>query len=174
MDDATEVAVRAGREGDLAALTEIYNEYVRATPITFDTEPFTVEARRPWLRAHPEHGPHRLFVAEDGGRILGYATSSAFRPKAAYSTSVEVTVYCAPDAGGRGIGTRLYEALFEALSAEDVHRAYAGVTQPNEASVRLHARFGFRPVGTYREVGRKFGRYYDVAWFEKDLGAGRG
>lgn len=172
MDDATEVTIRAGRESDLGALTEIYNAYVRDTPITFDTEPFTVEARLPWLRAHPEHGPHRLFVAEDGGGILGYATSSAFRPKAAYSTSVEVTVYCAPDAGGRGIGTRLYGALFKALGDEDVHRAYAGVTQPNEASVRLHARFGFRPVGTYREVGRKFGRYYDVAWFEKELGDG--
>ncbi|WP_420034134.1 N-acetyltransferase family protein [Streptomyces sp. cg28] len=175
MDDATEVRVRGGYEEDLAALTEIYNAYVRDTPITFDTEPFTVDARRPWLRAHPDHGPHRLFVAEetgDGGRILGYATSSAFRPKAAYSTSVEVTVYCAPDAGGRGIGTLLYEALFKALGGEDVHRAYAGVTQPNEASVRLHTRFGFRPVGTYREVGRKFGRYYDVAWFEKELSDG--
>ncbi|MFD8567651.1 GNAT family N-acetyltransferase [Streptomyces sp. NPDC059639] len=175
MSDATEATVRAGRESDLEALTELYNEYVRATPITFDTEPFTAEARRPWLDAHPNHGPHRLFVAEeagDGGRILGYATSSAFRPKAAYSTSVEVTVYCAPDAGGRGVGTLLYEALFKALADEDVHRAYAGVTQPNEASVRLHTRFGFRPIGTYREVGRKFGRYYDVAWFEKDLNDG--
>ncbi|MEU6844523.1 N-acetyltransferase family protein [Streptomyces sp. NPDC046716] len=173
MTDATEVTIRAGRASDLGALTEIYNGYVRDTPITFDTEPFTVEARRPWLHAHPPHGPHRLFVAEetkDGGRVLGYATSSAFRPKAAYSTSVEVTVYCAEGAGGRGVGTLLYEALFEALSDEDVHRAYAGVTQPNEASVRLHTRFGFRPVGTYREVGRKFGRYHDVAWFEKELG----
>ncbi|MFJ4715068.1 GNAT family N-acetyltransferase [Streptomyces sp. NPDC088785] len=165
-----DVVIRDGREADLGALTRLYNEYVRTTPITFDTEPFTEEARRPWLHAHPPHGPHRLLVAEDGDRILGYATSSAFRPKAAYSTSVEVTVYCAPDAGGRGIGTRLYEALFEALSGEDVHRAYAGVTQPNEASVRLHTRFGFRPIGTYHEVGRKFGRYHDVAWFEKDLG----
>jgi phosphinothricin acetyltransferase len=82
---------------------------------------------------------------------------------------VEVTVYLAPHAGGRGIGTLLYTALFEALAEEDVHRAYAGVAQPNEASTRLHERFGFRHVGTYREVGRKFGRYWDVAWYEKDL-----
>ncbi|MBO1337192.1 GNAT family N-acetyltransferase [Streptomyces sp. VRA16 Mangrove soil] len=173
MSDVTpDVIIRPGSEADLEALTDLYNAYVRTTPITFDTEPFTAEARRPWLLAHPDHGPHRLFVAEEtvaGGRVLGYATSSAFRPKAAYSTSVEVTVYCAPDAGGRGIGTQLYEALFKALESEDVHRAYAGVTQPNEASVRLHTRFGFRPIGTYREVGRKFGRYYDVAWFEKEL-----
>ncbi|WP_338699238.1 N-acetyltransferase family protein [Streptomyces sp. Q6] len=171
----TAVQVRPGVEGDLVALTDLYNHYVRETPITFDTAVFTPEERRPWLLSHPEDGRHRLLVAqerEDGtsGPILGYATSSPFRAKAAYDTSVEVTVYCAPGAGGRGIGTLLYKALFEALADEDIHRAYAGVTQPNEASVRLHERFGFSHVGTYREVGRKFGSYWDVAWYEKSLG----
>ncbi|MFI5759260.1 GNAT family N-acetyltransferase [Streptomyces sp. NPDC051569] len=168
----TEVQVRAGCESDLDALTEIYNHYIHETAITFDTVAFTPEERLPWLRSHPEDGPHRLLVAEDvpSARILGYATSSAFRPKAAYATSVEVSVYCAPDAGGRGIGTLLYSALFDALKGEDLHRAYAGITQPNEASARLHARFGFRPAGTHEEVGRKFGRYWDVAWYEKHLG----
>ncbi|MFF4032162.1 GNAT family N-acetyltransferase [Streptomyces sviceus] len=173
--DRTEVQVRPGVEGDLGALTDLYNHYVRETPITFDTAAFTPEERRPWLLSHPEDGPYRLRVATDtdstgtSQRILGYATSSPFRAKPAYATSVEVTVYLAPDAGGRGIGTLLYKALFEALAGEDVHRAYAGITQPNEASTRLHERFGFRCVGTYREVGRKFGRYWDVAWYEKDL-----
>ncbi|MFF2513027.1 GNAT family N-acetyltransferase [Streptomyces sp. NPDC058086] len=176
--ERTEVQVRPGVEADLDALTAIYNHYVRETPITFDTAVFTPEERRPWLLSHPEDGPHRLMVATDtdsqgtpgnAQRILGYATSSAFRPKPAYATSVEVTIYLAPDAGGRGVGTLLYKALFEALADEDVHRAYAGIAQPNEASVRLHERFGFRHVGTYREVGRKFGRYWDVAWYEKDL-----
>ncbi|MCW2873777.1 MAG: N-acetyltransferase [Streptomyces oryziradicis] len=168
--------VRPAGEDDLADLTEIYNHYVRETPITFDLEPLTPQQRRPWLLSHPEDGPHRLLVAcgGPGGRILGYATSSPFRPKAAYATSVETSVYCAPDAGGRGTGTLLYKALFEALREEDVHRAYAGIAQPNEASVRLHARFGFQPVGVYREVGRKFGRYWDVAWYEKDLSPGTG
>ncbi|WP_217206503.1 GNAT family N-acetyltransferase [Streptomyces sp. AC550_RSS872] len=171
----TEVQVRPGVEGDLEALTDLYNHYVRETPITFDTAVFTPEERRPWLLSHPEDGPHRLMVAVEGGsggksqRILGYATSSAFRPKPAYGTSVEVTVYLAPDAGRRGVGTLLYKALFEALAEEDVHRAYAGIVTPNEASARLHERFGFRHVGTYREVGRKFGRYWDVAWYEKEL-----
>ncbi|OKK15505.1 GCN5 family acetyltransferase [Streptomyces sp. CB02488] len=188
----TEAQVRPGIEGDLEALTDIYNHYVRETALTFDTAPFTPGQRLPWLRSYPVDGPHRLLVAQDvrnvdapgadgpdtdgpdtGGpatRILGYATSSAFRPKAAYSTSVEVSVYCAPGAAGRGIGTLLYTALFEALAGEDLHRAYAGITQPNEASVRLHDRFGFRHLGTYAEVGRKFGRYWDVAWYEKHLG----
>ncbi|MGW3934453.1 N-acetyltransferase family protein [Streptomyces phaeochromogenes] len=169
--ERTEVQVRPGVESDLDALTDIYNHYVRETPITFDTATFTPVERRPWLLSHPEDGPHRLMVATagDSQRILGYATSSAFRPKPAYETSVEVTIYLAPDAGGRGVGTLLYKALFAALTDEDLHRAYAGIAQPNEASVRLHERFGFRHVGTYREVGRKFGRYWDVAWYEKEL-----
>ncbi|MEV6292427.1 N-acetyltransferase family protein [Streptomyces sp. NPDC051896] len=167
----TEVQVRPGVEEDLDALTAIYNHYVRETAITFDTAIFTPEERRPWLLSHPEDGPHRLKVATDAEsqRILGYATSSPYRPKPAYVTSVETSVYVAPDAGRRGVGTLLYEALFKALADEDVHRAYAGIAQPNEASERLHARFGFRYVGTYREVGRKFGRYWDVAWYEKEL-----
>ncbi|WP_020137743.1 GNAT family N-acetyltransferase [Streptomyces sp. 351MFTsu5.1] len=170
-----EVQVRPGVEGDLEALTDLYNHYVRETPITFDTAAFTPEERRPWLLSHPEDGPYRLMVATDthstgtSQRLLGYATSSPFRPKPAYATSVEVTIYLAPDAGGRGIGTLLYKALFETLAGQDLHRAYAGIAQPNEASTRLHERFGFRYVGTYREVGRKFGRYWDVAWYEKDL-----
>ncbi|MEU9500310.1 N-acetyltransferase family protein [Streptomyces sp. NPDC048196] len=181
-----EVQVRAGVEADLPALTDLYNHYIRETPITFDLEPFTPEERRPWLLSHPQDGPHRLLVAQvpadraknthtgpgapPAAPLLGYATSSAFRPKAAYAPSVEVTIYCAPEAAGRGVGTLLYEALFEALAKEDVHRAYAGITQPNEASNRLHTRFGFRHIGTYTEVGRKFGHYWDVAWYQKDLG----
>ncbi|MDT0464355.1 GNAT family N-acetyltransferase [Streptomyces gibsoniae] len=169
--ERTEVQVRPGVENDLGALTDIYNHYVHTTPITFDTAIFTPEERRPWLLSHPEDGPHRLMVAVDSGsqEILGYATSSAFRAKPAYATSVEVTVYLAAHATGRGVGARLYEALFAALAGEDLHRAYAGIAQPNEASVRLHERFGFRHVGTYRQVGRKFGRYWDVAWYEKEL-----
>ncbi|KQX83149.1 MULTISPECIES: GNAT family N-acetyltransferase [unclassified Streptomyces] len=178
LSERTEVQVRPGVEGDLEALTSLYNHYVRETPITFDTVAFTAEERRPWLLSHPEDGPHRLMVATEtdsqgtqgiSQEILGYATSSAYRPKAAYSTSVEVTVYVAPHAARRGIGTLLYQALFDALAGEDLHRAYAGIAQPNEASARLHERFGFRHVGTYREVGRKFGRYWDVAWYEKEL-----
>jgi phosphinothricin acetyltransferase len=166
-----QVQVRPGAESDLETLTGIYNHYVRETPITFDIAVLTPEERLPWLLSHSEDGPHRLMVAmnADTQEILGYATSSAFRAKPAYATSVETSVYLAPHATGRGIGPLLYKALFEALAGEDLHRAYAGIAQPNEASVRLHERFGFRHVGTYREVGRKFGRYWDVAWYEKEL-----
>ncbi len=161
--------IRPGTEDDLEELTRIYNHYVTETPITFDIEPFTVDQRRPWLLAHPDSGPHRLLVAEEGGKLLGYATSSAFRPKQAYATSVETSAYVAPEHVGRGIGSLLYTALFDVLEHEDLHMALAGVTMPNEASQRLHERFGFRPVGVYEQVGRKFGSFWDVAWFQKPL-----
>ncbi|MEU6230698.1 N-acetyltransferase family protein, partial [Streptomyces sp. NPDC047042] len=105
--ECTEVQVRPGVEADLKALTDLYNHYVRETPTTFDTKVFTPEERRPWLFSYPVDGPHRLLVATDmdSQRILGYVTSGPFRAKPAYGTTVEVTVYLAPDAGGRGIGT---------------------------------------------------------------------
>ncbi|NGO74260.1 N-acetyltransferase [Streptomyces sp. YC504] len=169
MQQSTTARIRPGHEDDLEELTRIYNHYIVETPITFDIDPVTVVQRRDWLLAHPAQGPHRLLVAEEDGKIVGYATSSAFRPKLAYLTSVETSVYLAPEYGGRGLGSRLYSALFELLAEEDVHRAYAGITVPNEASFKLHERFGFKPAGTHREVGRKFGRYWDVAWFEKEM-----
>jgi phosphinothricin acetyltransferase len=166
-----DILIRPGVEEDLAALTALYNHYVRETPATFDTEPFTPQERRPWLLSHPEDGPHRLLVACGGadGQILGYTTSSSYRAKPAYATSVETSVYIAPHAVGQGLGTLLYARLFELLRGQDLHRAYAGIALPNDASVRLHERLGFASTGTHREVGRKFGRYYDVGWFEKPL-----
>jgi len=165
----TNVSVRPGEAGDLPALTALYNHYVEHTHVTFDTLPFTVDQRRAWFSHYGSSGRHRLLVAVDGDDVLGYATSGRFRDKAAYDTSVETTVYVRDGAAGRGVGGALYTALFAALQGEDVHRAYAGIALPNDASMALHGRFGFAEVGTYREVGRKLGRYWDVAWFEKGL-----
>ncbi len=161
--------IRAATDRDLAQITEIYNHYVRETPITFDLEPFTPEARRDWMAQFAVSGPHRLLVAEREGVVAGYACSTRVRPKAAYDHSVEVTIYVQPDANGQGIGRALYTALFEALTAEEVHRAYAVITLPNETSVRIHEAFGFVLMGTMHEVGRKFDKYWDVAWYEKSF-----
>ncbi len=161
--------LRRGEEADLAALTEIYNHYIEHTPVSFDLERFDVGQRRLWFAAFGASGRHQIFVAEAEGRVLGYACSHVFRPKAAYATSVETSVYCAPEAVGKGLGQRLYARLFEALAREDVHRAYAGVTLPNPASIGLHESVGFRRLCVYHEVGRKFGRYWDVLWLEKSF-----
>jgi len=161
------INVRPGEAEDLEQVNEIYNHYVAKSPATFDIDPITMDARREWFTHYSATGRHRLFVAVDGSRVLGWATSSPLRPRKAYETSIETTVYVAPDDVGRGIGAALYHALFEALAGEDIHRAYAGVTQPNPASVALHERFGFVRAAVYTEQGRKFGRYWDVAWFER-------
>jgi phosphinothricin acetyltransferase len=163
----SECQIRPARRVDLKRITEIYNHYVIHTPVTFDVEPYTVEGREPWFAQFSESGRHRLLVAEENNVILGYAGSMRWRPKTAYDTTVETTIYCAHDAVGRGIGTGLYAALIEALRGEDVHRFVAGYTLPNESTAALHARFGFKPVGVFSEVGRKFGKYWDVSWNER-------
>jgi len=161
--------VRPATGDDLKAVNDIYNHYVAESHITFDVEPVSMEQRREWFTHYAPAGRHRLFVAEDGGRVVGFASSSRFRPKPGYLTSVETSVYLEPDATGRGAGARLYESLFKSLEGEDVHRAYAGIALPNPASIALHEKFGFKRVAHFTEQGRKFGRYWDVAWFEKPL-----
>lgn len=166
----SKVAVRPATDHDLARLNDIHNQYIVETHYTFDVEPMSMEARLEWFARYATEGRHRLLVALSEGTVIGFACSSRYRPKAAYETSVETSIYLAPDAVGRGVGTRLYEELFKALKGEDVHRAYAGIALPNQASIALHERFGFKRVGHFTEQGRKFDRYWDVGWYEKQLG----
>jgi phosphinothricin acetyltransferase len=161
--------IRPAELGDVPALVDLYNHYIATTAITFDIEPVTFESRTEWFHHYSLTGRHRLLVGYDGPTLLGYASTSPFAVKAAYETSVEVSVYLAHDQTRRGLGTALYEALFASVAGEDIHRAYAGITLPNEASVALHLRFGFSDVGVYREVGRKFGRYHDVLRMQREL-----
>lgn len=165
----TTLEIRPATIADLPQLVEIYNHYIINTPITFDFDPHTVEERRDWFEQFGETGPHRLLVADDGGTILGYACTHQFRTKKAYDTTAETTIYCAHDAVGRGIGAALYSALFEAIAGEDIHMLVAGITLPNAASVALHERFGFKAAGLFHAVGRKFGQYWDVGWYEREL-----
>jgi phosphinothricin acetyltransferase len=167
---SSKITVRQAEERDLGQLNNIYNRYVLETHFTFDLEPMTIEARREWFEHHKSTGPHRVVVGLSDSSVIGYASSGRFRPKPAYETSVETSIYLAPDAVGRGIGTRLYEELFKLLQGEDVHRAYAGIALPNQASIALHERFGFKRVAHFTEQGRKFDRYWDVGWYEKPLG----
>ena len=160
---------------DIEALAKLYNHYILETAITFDLHPYTPEQRQlNWMSHYAHSGRHRLFVAQCKGeasgaesRVVGYASSSQFHSKAAYETSVETSIYLDSKVAGQGVGSQLYEALFSALSKEDVHRAYAGITLPNEASIAIHRKFGFAEAALYKEVGRKFGRYWDVMWLEK-------
>ena len=164
---AADVAIRPAIPDDLPRLVEIYNHYVVNTPTTFDLEPFSLDDRREWFSHYAETGRHRLLVAEDAAGVAGYASTSRFHPRAAYDTTVEMTVICAPETIGRGIGQKLYEAMFDAIAGEDVHSAVALITLPNDASCALHERFGFTPMGVMRDAGRKFDRYWDVAFYQR-------
>jgi phosphinothricin acetyltransferase len=167
----TRVEVRPATLDDLSALNDIYNQYVVETHYTFDVEPMSAEARQEWFTHYDTSGRYRVLVAVSAARIVGFASSSRFRPKPAYETSIETSVYLSPESVGRSAGSRLYEALFKALEGEEVHRAYAGIALPNPASIALHERFGFKRVAHFTEQGRKFDRFWDVAWYEKPIGA---
>lgn len=161
--------IRNAQQSDLPALVDIYNHYVRETPITFDLEETTVEARRAWFEQFSAQGRHQLMVDDEDGQITGYAHSTAFRPKPAYRRSVETTVYLDPAHMGKGRGSALLGALIDQLRTAGAHRAYAIITLPNEASIRLHEKFGYAPLMALSEVGHKFGRYWDTQWMECKL-----
>jgi phosphinothricin acetyltransferase len=163
----TNATIRPAEPRDLPRLTDIYNHYVTETPTTFDTEPFTVAQRMEWFSHYSTTGRHRLLVAERDGVIAGYTSTSRFHPRAAYDTSVETTILCAPEAVGQGIGSLLYDALFSAIRDEDIHLVMALITLPNDASCGIHEKFGYRLATVLPEVGRKFGRYWDVAYYMK-------
>ena len=166
-----DVIFRPAELGDLPALTDIYNHYVRETSVTFDIEPRTIEQRREWLDSFGLKGRYRCFVAVKEGAVIGWASSHRYNERAAYDTTVLTSVYLAPAMTGQGIGRRLYTALFGALAGEDIHRAVGRITVPNEASVALHRGLGFERAGLYPEVGRKFGRFWDVATYLKPIPA---
>ncbi|HYL93756.1 MAG TPA: GNAT family N-acetyltransferase [Alphaproteobacteria bacterium] len=167
------IKTRPAVVADLTRLTEIHNHYVVNTPVTFDLESFTPEQRMPWFHEHSDGRRYRMIVAEDSeAGVVGYAASGRFRNKAAYDTTVELSIACSPIATGKGVGKLLYNALLAAIAEEDIHLLVAGITQPNAASNALHKSFGFTPVGTFGQVGRKFGKYWDVLWLQRPLRLG--
>jgi phosphinothricin acetyltransferase len=163
----SDIVIRRAESGDLPALLAIYNHYVEHTPITFDLEPRTLEQRRVWFDTFAPTGRYQCFVAVDGGVAIGWASSGKFKDRAAYDTSVEMSVYLAPSHHGKGLGRKLYQTIIAALAGEDIHRLYGGVTLPNPASVALHQALGFRRLGVQKEVGRKFDTFWDVALYER-------
>lgn len=162
--------VRPATHADLPAVAAIYTHYVLRTTTTFNTE---VRTPRQWtdrFAADVADGPYHLLVAERDGRIAGYVETQRFRPKPAYDRSVELSVYVAPDAVGGGVGRALYTVLLADLEvSERFHRAYAIVALPNEGSEAFHRQLGFEHRGTLSEAGYKFGRYLDVAYYERAL-----
>jgi phosphinothricin acetyltransferase len=162
--DAT---IRAATDADLPRLTDIYNHYIDGSHVSFDVDPWTLEHRQEWFATYAPTGRYRVLVLETADGVVGAAWSSPFRPKAAYDTSVETTIVLDPAVIGRGLGKRLLTALLDELATEDVHRAYAIIALPNDASIALHHRLGYRSLGVQHEVGRMYGAYWDTELLEK-------
>lgn len=156
--------IRHVKDEDAEQITEIYNYYVLETHSTFEIQPLKLADMR--MRFEYIARSHPFLVAEREAEILGYAYATPFKLRDAYRHSAEVSVYVKRGAHGRGIGTGLYTELFAALYQNDAHALIAGIALPNEASIRLHEGFGFEKVAHFREVGRKFGRWIDIGYWE--------
>ena len=161
------VTVRPAVAQDAAAVADIYAPYVEHTAISFEQIP----PRADEMAARIEQCRSRWqwLVAEADGAVIGYAYGSHHRERAAYRWSVEVSAYVSRDHHRKGVGRTLYDALFAELADKGFCNAFAGVTLPNDASVKLHTSMGFEPIGTFRSIGWKFGRWHDVAWFQRQL-----
>ncbi len=154
---------------DAARVCAIYNHYIEESTATFEEQTLTetvildrvlsIQTQFPWL------------VIEDGGVVMGYAYASPWKDRSAYRYTCEASVYLAREASGRGLGSQLYEALIERLTAMSMHSVIGIVSLPNAASVRLHERHGFVQVAHLREVGVKFGRRLDVGYWQRILPA---
>jgi phosphinothricin acetyltransferase len=168
---AGRAVVRDADERDAEACAAIYAPYVTDTAITFETDPPPPAEMA--ARIATAIRTHAWLVLEDDGRVVGYAYGGPYKSRAAYRWSCEVSVYVERGRRRTGGGRALYAALFERLAGRGFRTAVAGMTLPNEASVGLHRAMGFEPVGTYRRIGWKHGRWHDVAWTQRTLAAGQ-
>ena len=160
--------LRLAEADDATRITAIYAPFCLETAVSFETVAPDEATMRERIRGLAERHPWLVAVSETGD-VLGYAYAAKHRERAAYRWSVDFTVYLAPAGKGRGIGTDLYMALVAICRFLGYHRAFAGITLPNEPSVRLHEKIGFRPIGIYRRVGFKLGKWHDVGWWSLDL-----
>jgi phosphinothricin acetyltransferase len=160
------VKVRPASQDDLSGILEIYNEAVLNTTATYDYDPRTIEHRLAWYDDHVKNN-YPIFVAvNDQGRVVGWSALNQFHARIGYRFTSENSVYVAADQRGQGIGKLLMPPLIEGARQRGLHAILAGIDANNEASVRLHASFGFEKVAHLRQVGFKFGRWLDVIYME--------
>lgn len=156
--------LRPATVSDLPSISAIYGHAVRESVATFDIEDPPLDYWRAKVTSG-DRGDH-LVVVEDAAAVVGFAYSTAFRPRPAYAQTRETSIYLAPEALGRGLGRLTYAHLLSLLRMDGMHCAVAVIAQPNPASTALHESLGYQLIGTLREVGRKFGRWVDTSWYQ--------
>lgn len=159
--------IREFADRDVAPANELTNSFIRDTVVHFGYTPATDdEFAAVWREGRTKYP---WLVGEVSGQFMGYAKAGVWRTRDAYQFTAEAGIYMVPEARGKGLGRTLYIELLERLRAAGFHSVIGGVTLPNEASVRLHESIGFRKVGDFREVGRKFDAWHDVGFWQIDL-----
>ena len=160
--------IRQALPSDAEVIQAIYAPIVKHTAISFEETPPSATEISERIETTLEQG-YPYLVADANGRAIAYAYAGQHRARAAYRWSVDVTIYVAEEARGGGVGRALYTKLLEALRQAEFHTAFAGIALPNPGSIALHEAVGFTHLGTYREVGFKFGRWHDVGWWQCKL-----
>ena len=160
--------VRSADEQDAVRIVPVYNHYIAETCITFETEPVTEEDMAQRIRETCDNALPWL-VAEEDGRLSGYAYASKWKGRCAYRFAVEATIYLDPGCTGRGLGVELYSALIDAIAAASMRSIIGGIALPNDASIRLHERLGFKKVGHFEKVGFNHQRWIDVGYWQLQL-----
>ncbi len=158
-------STRAATNGDLKAITDIYNEAVLTTDATFDLEPKTEDEQRVWFTGHDRM--HPVLVAEVDGTVVGWASLSEWSSRSAYAGTAEISLYIKEEFQGKGAGRRLLEDIMREGERVGLHTMLSRITTGNTVSIRLHESLGFEHVGVMREVGEKFGRRLDVLLMQK-------
>lgn len=161
------IKLRIAQSDDVEGILAIYAPFVGETNVTFDYDVEeaqifceqldTVIKDYPWL------------IAEENGKIIGYAYAKQYKERSAYQWCATTTVYFHQDYQGQGLAKELYDGLMEILAHQNFINLYAGIAQPNEASTMFHVKMGFTPVGVYKKVGFKNGQWHDVLWVHKIL-----
>ena len=163
--------IRDADDKDIRQIAEIYNYYIATSHATFELDPITVSEMRSRVAVCSDRG-YPFLVADREGEICGYAYASKFKSRPAYKDTAEVSVYIRNGEGGKGIAAGLYKHLISRLESTGLHTVIAGISLPNEPSVRLHEKFGFWKVAHLHEVGRKFDRWIDVGYWQLILPVG--
>jgi L-amino acid N-acyltransferase len=158
------IHIREAAINDLPAMLDIYNDAIKNLTATFDLEEQSLEQRKYWFEKYG--GNYPLIVAEIQGEIAGYSGLSPYNEKAAYQHTTELSVYLSQKHRGKGIGTSLLHEILHRARDLQYHSIIAGITHGNEASVKLHEKFGFELAGRLREVGFKFGQWQDVCYYQ--------
>jgi L-amino acid N-acyltransferase len=159
------VEIRKAVYTDVPAITGIYNEAILTTTATFDKEPKTTASQRKWFKAHGPKNP--IVVAVEGGKVVGWASLSAYSDRCAYAGTAEISVYVKESFRNQGVGKQLMQAVLDAGKKAGLHTVISRIAGGNNVSIDLHHQFGFTDIGVMKEVGSKFGQLLDVYLLQK-------